>query len=264
MTHFETHAAIRDGGRLHDYVDGLLAGSERAAVEAHLASCAACRDETSRILALRARLAAAPRDIQPPRDLWPELRARLAARPAHRETDLPRVAPGVESGPTAGERAVGMGRPLPALLSATRAAARRATRRHALLAAAAVLLVATSSVVTATLFRRGSQARVVAQQSAVPAAPRGGEPTGPAAVSAGYERAAADLAATLEARRDALAPETVAKVEASLRVIDSAIAEARTALARDPGNQTLVELLSVTYRQKLDVLHRAAELSTGI
>ena len=68
----------------------------------------------------------------------------------------------------------------------------------------------------------------------------------------------------LEAQRPALAPETIATVEAALRVVDSAIAEGRAALARDPGNAMLAELLAVTYRQKVDVLRRAVALPTGI
>jgi len=121
-----------------------------------------------------------------------------------------------------------------------------------------------ASAVTATLVRRGNPTRgPVAMRPDAPPAERRAPGAGYASY-AGYERAARDLAATLDARRSALSPETVAKVEASLRVIDSAIAEARAALARDPGNQALVELLGVSYRQKLDVLHRAAELSTEI
>ena len=238
-----THSAIRDGGRLHDYVDGLLSGAERAVVEAHVGACNECREEVRRLLALRARLAAAPRAIEPPRDLWPGVRARLVRRAARDDAVPP-------------PRAFATVRP--------RAAWRRAARRHARLAAAAVVLVVASSAVTATLVRRGNPTRgAVAARPAAPPARHGAAGAGYASY-AGYERAARDLAATLDARRAALSPETVAKVEASLRVIDSAIAEARATLARDPGNQALVELLGVTYRQKLDVLHRAAELSTEI
>jgi anti-sigma factor RsiW len=242
-----THSAIRDGGRLHDYVDGLLSGAERAAVEAHVGACDDCRAEVRRLLALRARIAALPRAVEPSRDLWTDVRARLVRHPAREE-----VAP-------AHTRATL--RPLAAWRGA-------APRRHARLAAAAIALVVVSSAITATLVRRGESTAgsVATGPAAPPASPRAAASPGGAgyAAYAGYERAASDLAATLEARRSALAPETVAKVEASLRVIDSAIAEARAALARDPGNQALVELLGVSYRQKLDVLHRAAELSTEI
>ena len=60
-----------------------------------------------------------------------------------------------------------------------------------------------------------------------------------------------------------LAPETVAQLKASLRTIDEAILEARNALARDPANKTLIEMLSGNYRQKVDLLRRTTEMTRG-
>ena len=45
-------------------------------------------------------------------------------------------------------------------------------------------------------------------------------------------------------------PETITKVERNLAIIDAAIAEIRQALADDPGNDALRQLLKATYGQK--------------
>jgi hypothetical protein len=44
-------------------------------------------------------------------------------------------------------------------------------------------------------------------------------------------------------------------------VIDTAIAEARAALAADPGNQEIAAILAAQYRNKVNLLQRATKLS---
>ena len=53
----------------------------------------------------------------------------------------------------------------------------------------------------------------------------------------------------------------MATVEHSLRIADSAIAEARAALASDPANAALAALFNSNYERKIDVLRRATELA---
>jgi len=67
--------------RLDDYVDGELAGPELHEVELHIASCPACREEERELRELLAHAAALPREVAPPRDLWPALSAELGAAP---------------------------------------------------------------------------------------------------------------------------------------------------------------------------------------
>ena len=69
------------------------------------------------------------------------------------------------------------------------------------------------------------------------------------------------LQRTLNERRPLLSASTIAIVERSLRVSDSAIAEARAALARDPGNSALARLFASNYERKIDLLRRATELA---
>jgi hypothetical protein len=65
----------------------------------------------------------------------------------------------------------------------------------------------------------------------------------------------------LHQRRASPAPSTVVVVERSLRIADSAIAEAREALARDPANRALAEIFASNHERKIELLERASELA---
>jgi hypothetical protein len=82
-------------------------------------------------------------------------------------------------------------------------------------------------------------------------------------VESNYAATVDDLRRTLDAQRATLAPNTVRVVERSLATIDSAIAEARAALAADPANEALVRILSAHYERKVELLQRATELSSS-
>lgn len=210
--------------RLNDHVDGLLPAPHAAAVEAHLAACAACRAEVQGLRALLAAAASLPRSVAPPAELWEAVREEASARPARAAWTV------------------------------------RLTRRE--LAAAAVLLVLLSSGITAALARRGDppgRPGAVALRANVARPPVAWVEFRRA--EAEYVRTADGLEAVLAADRDALAPETVSTVEESLRVIDAAIRDAREALARDPANAELSSALYATYRDKIDVLERTLRLS---
>ncbi|HEV8600722.1 MAG TPA: zf-HC2 domain-containing protein [Gemmatimonadales bacterium] len=118
-----------------------------------------------------------------------------------------------------------------------------------LLAAAAVLLIAVSSGVTVLLLRRFSGTAAI--QQAITLSP----------LEAQYASAAAELGVALARARGQLAPETIAIIERNLAVIDSALAESRRALAGDPHNAMLEQLVIAAWRQKMDFLRRATALS---
>jgi Putative zinc-finger len=80
------------------------------------------------------------------------------------------------------------------------------------------------------------------------------QPVPAAFTTEAYDRAVDDLLQSLEARRSALSPRTVAVVERNLEVIDRAITEARVALERDPGDAALASYLADRQRVKLAVL----------
>jgi hypothetical protein len=65
---------------LNEYVDGTLPPGDRAAVEAHLAECAGCRTAVAELRALVAGAAALPTTVEPSRDLWTTIEARIVQR----------------------------------------------------------------------------------------------------------------------------------------------------------------------------------------
>ncbi|MES2179106.1 MAG: hypothetical protein V4550_14690 [Gemmatimonadota bacterium] len=215
--------------QLCDLQDGALDLRDASAARDHMRSCAACAEQFAELSALGSAAAALPRVIDPPADLWGDIRAELAPR-------QPR-----------------------------RFAREYHWSRSNLVAAAAVIAVV-SSALTAVAIRRVDPRpdTVVAAAAAAP------EPATAVAVAlparlamteVGYTKSVEALQRTLAERRSSLAPSTVATVERSLRIADSAIAEARTALAQDPGNKALVKLFASNYERKIDLLRRATELS---
>jgi len=117
-------------------------------------------------------------------------------------------------------------------------------QRRGALAAAALLLVTLTSAITALLVRQ-------------PDRPAGADSF--SVTQAAYERAAEELAATLEYRRKDLSPTALAVIEQNLRIIDEAIRETQAALATDPRNQRVAELLWASWEKKIDLLERAAQ-----
>lgn len=211
------------GERLSAYVDGALEGEALAAAEAHLADCAECRaaaQDLRRVVAL----ARALDDRPPERDLWPGIAERI--------------------GPTSGAGTV----PLPRR--------RRFVFSVPQLAAAGIALSALSAGLAGTAVHL--LARRPAAVAEVP--PTVALPQHVAATAAPYDAAIQELEEILAARRSELDSSTVRTLEATLRVVDRAIAQARSALARDPNNPYLNGHLRSTLDRKLDLLRRAAML----
>ncbi len=169
--------------------------------------------------------AALPREIAPPPELWSAIRAELTPRAS----------------------------------SAWRWSGWR-------LAAAGLIVAVSSSLATIAVLRTRVPARAVASAPAIttPAGRATDAPPLPAqlvSTEQQYVRSVEALRRKLDERRDSLAPSTVATVERSLRIADSAIAEARAALERDPSNAVLAALFASNYERKIDVLRRASELA---
>ncbi len=212
--------------KIGDWLDGDLSPDEEIAVAEHLETCRACQDELGEISELRDRARALPSEIPPARDLWPEIAARIDDH-----------------------KVIALGQRQPS----------RAPMSRKALAAAAIVLVAMSSALTAWLVGD----RPVQQYAETPAS---AAPSGPTALAAfqpteqEYLSTVADLRATLDSRRDVLAPETIAVVERNLRIIDAAIEDSRAALEADPSNTTLPLTLSDMYRRKVELLTTALQL----
>lgn len=123
-----------------------------------------------------------------------------------------------------------------------------------LAAAAAVVCMAAGSAVTLLVTR---------ESAAPPAGVVRVMPVAWQATEQGYLDNVAALQAILREQQGQLSPETVVAVEQALRTIDDAIAEARSALMRDPSNAALGDLLASNYRQKVELLRRATQLVTS-
>ena len=222
-----THEVIRH--LLDDYVTGELPDDARAPVAEHVAACEMCADEVKGLERLRARTAELPRSIEPPAEAWENIKAAILKD----ETAI---------APRRGERST-------------------IWRHPVLMAVAASIVVAvlSSAATVAFLHARSPNGQgTVSVQGATPASF--------AAFTIeenNYLRTVGMLQDILDRQESALAPETVAQLRASLRTIDEAILEARNALARDPANRVLIDMLSANYRQKVDLLRRTTELTRG-
>ena len=227
--------------RLSEYVDGDLDAATRDAIDAHLAMCAECRatrDELERVAARARRVGYRA----PARDLWSGIETSIAAAaPVRRDA---RAARGrlvtVSLGRLAAAAAV------VAVLSGGIAWAIASSR-------ARVSTVAIGADTT-----RGS-VRAESTTSSL-----GSSSLGSSAVAvASYRDAAADLERAFESGRATLRPETMRVIEENLRAIDLAIAQADSALRRDPGSTYLNQYLADTMQRKLKLLRRAVEITAA-
>jgi anti-sigma-K factor RskA len=227
-----THEVIKH--LLDDYVTGDLTEEARPPVEEHVTSCALCSAEVESLKRILARAAELPKSIDPPADAWSNIRSAISRDESAVRADTSVSRSGI-------------------------------WQRRYVLAAAAILVAVLSSAGTA-LYMKGHYSG--ARSSGAVANNSSAEAT-PATLAAftleenNYLRTASMLQDLLDQQEASLAPETVAQLKASLRTIDEAILEARNALRRDPANKMLIEMLSASYRQKVDLLRRTTELTRG-
>jgi anti-sigma factor RsiW len=211
--------------QLNDLADAVLADDERAAAEAHLTACAACRFELDSLRLVLADVHALPAAVAPARDLLPDIHAAID-REQH--TVLP-----------------------------------ARWRQHTLwaarwpLAAAAVLLIVSTAVMTRVLTDRSAppaqaaatsgQAQFVSVEATL--------------LEQKYKSAIDELQNLIEVQRANLSPSTLKLLEENMRVIDAAIRESRAALQQRPDNELINESLWSAYEKKLEMLRRATDVS---
>ena len=165
-----------------------------------------------------------PQAVEPPRDLWPQIAARLEPRG-----------------------------------NAVIAAPRRAVPLRWLAAAAMVASVAVGVWIGRDLLPGRPPVLTVKE---VPVQPGLGAPVEAAYVSdPRYQRQRQALLQSLQAQLATMAPETRTKVMASLATIEKAKQDLEQALGKDPGNALLQELLVNTYQDEMRVLTQVDEAS---
>lgn len=266
--------------RLPEYMEGDLTGDEREAFERHAESCAHCRPILEDLKAIVAS-AGALGPIEPTRDLWSGIEARIGTRVV----------------PLGSRRALPVGRMLAAavvLMAVTAGVTWQLARRGPTVEQPATMAATTAStqsvassndqpsptgttgpVIVTTppqvASNEGGSASARAAVSAVKspvAAPRSGDQVvqavrnGGRAVSTAqlYDNEITRLHAVIQQRRGELDPKTVAAIERSLAVIDTAIAQARSALARDPASRFLHGRLTDALDKKVELLRTTAML----
>lgn len=183
--------------------------------------------------AIRAAAAKLPL-VEPARDLWPGIEARLGAQVA----DI-------------NSRARGRAR---GIVVSTRLLAIAAT----------VLMMATAGTTYLVLRDRTTGGETTAAAGPGPRAGQAGL-VSPASLPGGgvfgpYTEEIDNLQGAIAERRPKLDPATIAVIERNLRVIDAAIEESKRALARDPNSELLTALLSEALANKVRLLRQAALL----
>lgn len=230
---------------LSDYFEGTLDAGDRTRVERHLSVCRRCARLVSELEGITQAARALP-PLEVPRDLWPAVAARIQA---------PVVA--MRPAMTARDRW-------------TRLAA------HWRAAAAAVVLVAGTAGTTYVIAHQPAPAHRVLAAAPSAAGPHTATPPAtdrprrtPSAAKAttfaarvpgerAYDAQIADLERVLRDRQSRLDPATVAVIRKNLAIIDSAIAQSRTALERDPASDFLGEELQTALGRKVELLRTAA------
>ncbi len=211
--------------RLSEYIDGELDSTERAAIEAHLATCGHCYAALGELRQVVAR-AKTLEDTPPTKDLWLGIRAGIT--PARVAADRPD---------------------------------RRDRRRLSLtipqLLAASIALILLSGGSAWLALRQGPTNTPEPVAVARPAGTRVASWTGSTDIAIG------ELEAALTQNEKRLDSTTVRIVRKNLAIINRAIAEARIALRNDPGNAYLNLHLADTMRRKVELLRRVNDMAAA-
>jgi hypothetical protein len=214
--------------RIDDLLDGRLSAAEAREVEGHLECCPHCAAEVVEAAGLAARIAGLPRALEPERDLWPRIAARL---------DEARVVRG-----RFGRRELAVAASI-LLAAAAVIGAYLAGRQQALTASALAPAAApaTGAIEAENLLASFGALGVL-----------------------DYATTRRALLEVLEQRREQLAPETFELVMANLELIEESMTRIAAALGADPGNELLQRQLVAAYRRQVDLLERAARLPSTV
>jgi hypothetical protein len=218
--------------QLSAYLDGELSTADHARIDAHVAGCAECRVVLNDLKAI---VVTAPyyEGSEPDRDLWA----------------------GIQQGISGAKELPFAVRPLPF-------AAQRFSLRQLIAASLAFAAIAGGSVYVA--LRQPATTTEIPSPVAVRPSPSPTTVTNVASANARvgevYDQAMGDLERVLAEGRDQLEPRTLKVIEDNLRIIDRAIAEARSAIAADPANAYLRSQVAANMRRKLDILRQATDV----
>ena len=211
--------------RVDEFLDGPLDAAMVEDLQVHVADCPSCADELASIRELRDLAAALPRSLEPPRDLWPGIEARVSATKVVRGRF--------------GSRAV--------------------------LAAAAAVVVVSSVVTAYFIGRSQAVVVTAEPPAAVASGPSeillaSFEGLG----VDNYLATRTELLDALEARKHELSVETMDVMMENLLIIDQAMDRIAEALGEDPENEFLMKQLAGAYRRQIDLLQRAVRMPAEV
>ncbi|MGQ0764686.1 MAG: zf-HC2 domain-containing protein [Gemmatimonadota bacterium] len=236
---------------LPDFLEGSLDDSGVADAELHLAACEGCRRLVADIERITREAAALPMPALS-RDLWPEIEAKIAAR--------------VVPLPAARARGSWSGVRLAALAAGLIAVTAIATWRVAVARlgvappandVAVVPSIADSAPLVDSMAAPARLTESLSQVSTVVAV-RNPAPAARVDARTTLDTEIDQLRGVLDDSNNRLDPATRAVIASSLATIDSAIVQARRALAADPESRFLSQQLNRTLEHKLGLLRTAA------
>ncbi|MEP7064923.1 MAG: zf-HC2 domain-containing protein [Gemmatimonadota bacterium] len=254
--------------RLAAYIEGDLSPAERAVAEQHLAQCPSCAEALRELRAIAGEAAQLPL-LTPSHDLWAGIESRIstpvtllegartsARRMPSRSWQLALAASALIAVSAGGTYLITTHSDAPGTRTGTQP-----------------VTVATTVGATAAVPRSDSQAGRVPAPVPAPVQQHAPAPVGPSNVSLAlrrkdvnvarvYDREIALLDSVVHTQRESLDPKTVEIIEHNLRIIDSAIAESRAALAKDPKSPMLTNRLDNVLGSKVELLRTVAFLST--
>lgn len=253
--------------RLADYMEGDVQGAERSQMDAHAASCDACGMLVADLRRIMAEAAALP-PIEPPAAVWAGIESRITSRVvpiATRRRSIPLV------------RAIAAAA---AMVIVTATATYLATTRFQQPGASVGAQIAqrptTTTATPSQALDSGAEQSIVRPNAFSPASIERGVPDA-ASISvrtasreqrsvgrteraaAVYDEEISRLRTVLKQRED-LDPKTIATIQRSLAVIDTAITQARRAVASDPASAFLNKRLADAQNKKVELLRTAAML----
>ena len=268
---------------LADYLEGDASESVRSAMDAHAASCPACAQLLADLRGISTEAAALPL-LTPSRDLWSGIAERIDARVIPLEAPVaarfvvrrtwrrPALAAAALVAVTAGithylTRASLSAPPL--VQVAATVAQRAAPSPVAVVSVEEPTAIIAPAATERAVAPRGPRAT---PRSVLPQSPRRASSsvrlasTAPGADVADpvFHSEIAKLRRIVRERRSQLDPKTVAVLEQSIAVMDSAIAQSRAALRKDPASGFLATQLNHSLEKKVELLRTAALLPSRI
>jgi hypothetical protein len=274
-----THMSLDCDGfaaALADYLEGDSPIAVREAMESHATGCVACRELLDDLNAIRLDAAALP-VLAPTRDLWSGIAERIDAKvvpigtrertivTTRRSWARPAIAAAALVVVTAGITHF-----------ATRASLKNAastapTGSTPFAVSPESLPMSVASVAPVSKGTGGEMTSTQTERTSSPnrsRTPAAGSPVARLASAEPlmretepvYDREILKLRSIVKTRRAQLDPKTVAVLEQSIAVIDSAIAQSRAALSKDPASGFLATQLNHSLEKKVELLRTAALL----